>query len=95
MVPTLCRTLGVKGHRPVVGTWDSLMHSSPLPQGGPVLASAWVGERAASPSAPSAMAPAPMTLSPHPASRELVRRMGCPLVCGSAQPTYDFWTIPA
>jgi hypothetical protein len=22
MVPTLCRTLGVKGHRPVVGTWD-------------------------------------------------------------------------
>jgi transposase len=23
MVPTLCRTLGVKGHRPVVGTWDS------------------------------------------------------------------------
>lgn len=23
MVPTLCRTLGVKGHRPVVGTWDN------------------------------------------------------------------------
>ncbi len=23
MVPTLCRTLGVKGHRPVVGTWDA------------------------------------------------------------------------
>ena len=22
MVPTLCRTLGVKGHRPVVGSWD-------------------------------------------------------------------------
>jgi transposase len=22
MVPTLCRTLGVKGYRPVVGTWD-------------------------------------------------------------------------
>ena len=22
MVPTMCRTLGVKGHRPVVGTWD-------------------------------------------------------------------------
>jgi len=22
MVPTLCRTLGVKGHRPAVGTWD-------------------------------------------------------------------------
>lgn len=22
MVPTLCATLGVKGHRPVVGTWD-------------------------------------------------------------------------
>jgi transposase len=22
MVPTLCRTLGVKGHRPEVGTWD-------------------------------------------------------------------------
>ena len=22
MVPTLCSTLGVKGHRPVVGTWD-------------------------------------------------------------------------
>ena len=22
MAPTLCRTLGVKGHRPVVGTWD-------------------------------------------------------------------------
>jgi hypothetical protein len=22
MVPTLCRTLGVKGHRPTVGTWD-------------------------------------------------------------------------
>ena len=22
MVPTLCRTLGVKGHRPIVGTWD-------------------------------------------------------------------------
>jgi hypothetical protein len=22
MVPTLCRTLGVKGHRPVVGTRD-------------------------------------------------------------------------
>lgn len=22
MVPTLCRTPGVKGHRPVVGTWD-------------------------------------------------------------------------
>jgi len=28
MVPTLCRTLGVKGHRPVVGTWDckDLLH---------------------------------------------------------------------
>jgi transposase len=28
MVPTLCRTLGVKGHRPVVGTWDNkhLLH---------------------------------------------------------------------
>jgi transposase len=28
MVPTLCRTLGVKGHRPVVGTWDckGLLH---------------------------------------------------------------------
>ena len=23
MVPTLCRTLGVKGYRPVVGTWDN------------------------------------------------------------------------
>ncbi len=23
MGPTLCRTLGVKGHRPVVGTWDN------------------------------------------------------------------------
>lgn len=23
MVPTLCRTLGVKGHRPAVGTWDN------------------------------------------------------------------------
>jgi hypothetical protein len=23
MVPTLCRTLDVKGHRPVVGTWDT------------------------------------------------------------------------
>src|SRR5947209_18531568 len=23
MVPMLCRTLGVKGHRPVVGTWDN------------------------------------------------------------------------
>jgi transposase len=23
MVPTLCRTLGVKGHRPVVGSWDN------------------------------------------------------------------------
>ena len=23
MVPTLCRTLGVKGHRPIVGTWDN------------------------------------------------------------------------
>lgn len=23
MVPTLCRTPGVKGHRPVVGTWDN------------------------------------------------------------------------
>jgi transposase len=23
MVPTLCRTRGVKGHRPVVGTWDN------------------------------------------------------------------------
>jgi transposase len=23
MVPTLCRTLGVKGHRPGVGTWDN------------------------------------------------------------------------
>jgi transposase len=22
MVPTLCRTLGVKGHRPIVGSWD-------------------------------------------------------------------------
>lgn len=22
MAPTMCRTLGVKGHRPVVGTWD-------------------------------------------------------------------------
>jgi hypothetical protein len=22
MVPTLCSTLGVKGHRPVVGSWD-------------------------------------------------------------------------
>ncbi|VTR96653.1 Uncharacterized protein OS=Corallococcus coralloides (strain ATCC 25202 / DSM 2259 / NBRC 100086 / M2) GN=COCOR_05223 PE=4 SV=1 [Gemmata massiliana] len=22
MVPALCRTLGVKGHRPIVGTWD-------------------------------------------------------------------------
>ena len=22
MVPTLCATLGVRGHRPVVGTWD-------------------------------------------------------------------------
>jgi transposase len=22
MVPTVCRTLGVKGHRPIVGTWD-------------------------------------------------------------------------
>jgi hypothetical protein len=22
MVPTLCRTLGVKGNRPIVGTWD-------------------------------------------------------------------------
>jgi transposase len=28
MVPTLCRTLGVTGHRPVVGTWDNkgLLH---------------------------------------------------------------------
>lgn len=28
MVPTLCRTLGVKGHRPVVGTRDDkdLLH---------------------------------------------------------------------
>jgi len=23
LVPTLCTTLGVKGHRPVVGTWDN------------------------------------------------------------------------
>jgi hypothetical protein len=23
LVPTLCSTLGVKGHRPLVGTWDN------------------------------------------------------------------------